>query len=53
MMSSRPAWLREFDLSLPTTAQYLVTGNVHDLHLDGDDGRFLTTVNALLCGADR
>ncbi|MGY1550409.1 AAA family ATPase [Microbacterium sp. A588] len=48
MSALRPAWLREFDLSLPITAQYLVTGNVHDLHLDGDDGHFLTTVDALL-----
>ncbi len=48
MNTLRPAWLREFDLSLPITAQYLVTGNVHDVHLDGDGGDFLTTVDCLL-----
>ncbi|MFV0430482.1 MAG: AAA family ATPase [Arachnia sp.] len=48
MTTPRPAWLREFDLSLPITAQYLVTGNVHDVHLDAADTRFLTTVDCLL-----
>ena len=30
-----PTWLREIDLALPITAQFVVTGNIHDLHLTG------------------
>jgi ATP-dependent Clp protease ATP-binding subunit ClpB len=45
--SGRPAWLREFDLSLPITAQYILSGNVHDVHLIAGEARFVSTVRYL------
>lgn len=32
ILDESPAWVQELDLSLPITAQYLITGNVHDVH---------------------
>ncbi|HCS62188.1 MAG TPA: hypothetical protein DIW46_12485, partial [Microbacterium sp.] len=46
-MGAYPAWVRELDLSLPITGQYLVTGNVHDLHYPLDSGTFHSTVELI------
>ena len=42
-----PAWVQELDLSLPITAQFLVTGNVHDVHLASDSAGFSSTVDLI------
>jgi ATP-dependent Clp protease ATP-binding subunit ClpB len=36
---STPAWVREIDLAFPVTAQFVITGNIRDVHLvpEGDD----------------
>jgi len=39
-----PAWVQELDLSLPITAQYLVTGNVHDVH-PASGGEFVSATD--------
>ncbi|MGO2747753.1 AAA family ATPase [Microbacterium sp.] len=42
-----PAWVRELDLSLPITGQYLITGNVHDQHYPHAEGSFCSTVDLI------
>ncbi|MCU1423503.1 MAG: ATPase protein [Microbacteriaceae bacterium] len=34
-----PAWVREIDLAFPVTAQFVVAGNIRDVHLVPDHGR--------------
>ena len=40
-----PAWVQELDLSLPITAQYVLTGNVNDVHGLPDAEGFVATVD--------
>jgi len=48
----RAAWIREIDLALPVTNQFVLTGNVQDLHLstrvNGAQGGFVTTIELLV-----
>ncbi|MFV0452688.1 MAG: AAA family ATPase [Propioniciclava sp.] len=46
MTPGSAAWVQELDLSVPITAQYVLTGNVHDLHLRAD-GTFAPTVDVV------
>lgn len=54
MTPSTAAWIQELDLSVPITAQYLLTGNVHDVHLrpDGSFGTTVAMVRACLVAND-
>lgn len=39
LTTTEPAWLRELHISLPSTPQVLLTGNVRDFYLYNDSGR--------------
>jgi len=45
MPSGAPAWLQELDLTLPVTAQYVLTGNLHDVHPALDGTGFVSTAD--------
>lgn len=46
-----PAWVREIDLAFPVTAQFVVAGNIRDVHLVHTEGRTeMSTTEQLIVG---